>query len=140
MTQSAENRFFEHISKAPHAARGFFETVCEHFRPRNDVSVRFTNTDASDMRLWAHWSDTKGKDRDQIFGTIAWRSREQTVFVRCQLSPEELTMLGVEGGQQPSHPKEPQKSEIWLDEGFWRYRVSDFIRVMETARIKLVQN
>lgn len=140
MTQSPQERFFEHISKAPHAARGFFETVCEHFRPRNDVSVRFTHTAASDMRLWAHWADSEGKDRDQIFGTLVWRSQERIVFVRCQLSPEELSTLGVEGGRQPSDPKEPQKSEIWLGEAFWRYRVSDFIRAMETARIKLVQN
>jgi hypothetical protein len=55
------------------------------------------------------------------------------------LSPEELTMLAVDGGREPSNTKEPQKSEIWLDEGFWRYRVCDFIRAMETARIKLMQ-
>lgn len=139
MEQSAREKFFERIDAAPLAARGFFETVDEHFRQRNDVSVRFTHTGASDMRLWAHWSDAEGKDRDQIFGTLAWRSREQTVFVRGQLSPEELTMLGGVGGLEPSNPKEPQKSEIWLNEGFWRYRVSDFIRAMETARIKLEQ-
>ena len=108
MIQSAENRFFEHISKARHAVRGFLETVFEHFGPRNDVSLRCTHTDASDMRLWAHWADGEGKDRDQIFGTRAWWSREQTVFVCCQLSPEELTMLGVYGGRQPSHPTSPK--------------------------------
>jgi len=119
MEQSAREKFYERIEAAPLAARGFFESVDEHFRLRNDVDVRFTQADASDMRLWAHWADGEGKDRNQIFGTMAWRSRGQTVFVRCKLSPEELTMLGVDGGLEPSNPKEPQKSEIWLDEGFW---------------------
>ena len=140
MTLSAHDRFFDHIAQAPYAARGFFETVGEHFRPRNDVEVKFTHTGASDMRLWAHWASHDEKEKKQIFGTLAWRSREQTVFVRCKLSPEELTMLGVEGGREPSSTTEPQKSEIWLDEAFWRYRVTDFIRAMEAARIKLVQS
>jgi len=92
------------------------------------------------MRLWAHWASHDENEKKQIFGTLAWRSRERTVFVRCKLSPEELTMLGVEGGCEPRSTTEPQKSEIWLDEAFWRYRVTDFIRAMEAARIKLVQS
>lgn len=140
MTLSAQQNFFEHLAKAPHAARGFFETVYEHFRPRNDVDVRFTHTVASDMRLWAHWVSRDEKEKKQIFGTLAWRSREQTIFVRCQLLPEELMWLGIEGGREPSATREPQKSKIWLDESFWRNHVIDFIRAMEAARVKLIQS
>ncbi|MDC1412611.1 hypothetical protein N8370_07760 [Amylibacter sp.] len=101
--------------------------------------MRFTQTGASDMRLWAHWADSEVKDSDQIFGTSAWWSREQTVFVRCKLPPAKLTMLGVEGGRELPNPKEPLKSEIWLDEAFWSYCVRDFIRTIDAARIKPVQ-
>ena len=53
MEQSARDKFFERIEAAPLAAQGFFESVDEHFRPRNDVNVRFTHTNVADMRLWA---------------------------------------------------------------------------------------
>lgn len=55
MDQSAREKFFERIEAAPLAARGFFESVDEHFRQRNDVDVRFTHTNVADMRLWAVW-------------------------------------------------------------------------------------
>ena len=56
MEQSAREKFYERIETAPLAARGFFESVDEHFRPRNDVTVTYTQTGSTDMRLWAHWA------------------------------------------------------------------------------------
>jgi hypothetical protein len=46
MEQSSREKFYQRIEAAPLAARGFFETVNEHFRRRNDVDVRFTRTTA----------------------------------------------------------------------------------------------
>jgi len=40
MDQSARDKFFERIEAAPLAARGFFESVDEHFRQRNDAKVQ----------------------------------------------------------------------------------------------------
>ena len=53
MEQSAREKFYERIEAAPLAARGFFESVDEHFHLRNDVDVRFTHTTFADPRLWA---------------------------------------------------------------------------------------
>lgn len=61
------------------------------------------------------------------------------MFVRCQLSPEEMNMLGVDSEREPSNPIEPQQAEICLDEGSLRSRVSGFINEIQTVRIKTVQ-
>lgn len=39
MEQSTRDKFYDRIEAAPLAARGFFESVEEHFRQRNDVDV-----------------------------------------------------------------------------------------------------
>ena len=70
MDQSARDKFFERIEAAPLAARGFFESVDEHFRQRNDVDVRFTHTNIADMRLWAVWGEDADTQREQIFATL----------------------------------------------------------------------
>jgi len=55
MEQSARDKFYARIETAPLAARGFFESIDEHFRQRNDVEVNFTYTSIADMRLSAIW-------------------------------------------------------------------------------------
>jgi len=53
MEQSARDKFYARIETALLAARGFFESIDEHLRQRNDVDVRFTHTTVADMRLSA---------------------------------------------------------------------------------------
>lgn len=38
--------FIRRLSKAPHAARGFFETIASHFERRNDTAVKYTRKDS----------------------------------------------------------------------------------------------
>ncbi|MGX9352351.1 hypothetical protein ACS3QZ_14205 [Shimia sp. W99] len=100
MTLSAQQRFFEHIVQAPHAARGFLETDYEHFRPRNDVEVRFSHTVTSDMRLRSHCLSRDEKEEKQILAH--WHGA--AVSVHCQLLPEELMCLVFFGGGEESQP------------------------------------
>lgn len=137
MEQSARDKFYERIEAAPLAARGFFESVDEHFRPRNDVDVRFTHTNVVDMRLWAVWETDAGKQREQVFATMTWQPKNFAVFARTKLMPEEFAYLGFEGAEKPKAEKEPQNSEIYLLEEDWRYGALPFIRALEAAKMKL---
>jgi hypothetical protein len=138
MTEAEKREgFIRRLQSAPHAARGFFETIAAHFERRNDAEVKYARTNGGDMRLWAYWTSSRGADKRQIFATLAWQPSLRTVFVRCQLAPEELELLGLEGGTKPASPTEPQRSEIRLTESYWRLDVKEFIRILETARIKL---
>ncbi|MDQ2092312.1 hypothetical protein [Marimonas arenosa] len=136
--EEKREKFIRRLKDAPHGAKGFFETVANHFERRNDTSVKYSATNGGDMRLWAHWTSSRGADKKQIFATLAWQPENKAVFARCQLTPDELGLLGLEGGEKPKSEKEPQNSDIRLDEGFWRFCVEDFIRILEAARIKLV--
>lgn len=137
MEQSTRDKFYDRIEAAPLAARGFFESVEEHFRQRNDVDVRFTHTNVADMRLWAVWESDAGKHREQIFATMTWKPRKQAVFARTKLTPSECKYLGFDGASKPNAEKEPQNSEIYLFEGDWRYGALRFVRVLESAKMKL---
>ena len=130
--------FIRRLNSAPHAAKGFFETVATHFERRNDTAVKYTRKDGGDMRLWAYWTTPRGAEKRQIFATLAWQPTAQTVFTRCQLVPDELELLGLTGATKPTSPAEPQRSDIRLGEDYWRLHVGAFIRILETARIKLV--
>lgn len=121
MDQSAREKFFERIDAAPLAARGFFESVDEHFRQRNDVDVCFTRTTVADMRLWSVWETDAGKERKQIFATMTWQPKNRAVFTRTKLTPEEFSYLGFDGAVRPKAEKEPQNSEVQLFEEDWRY-------------------
>lgn len=134
-----KEKFYERLATAPHGARGFFETVGQHFARRNDVEVHYTNTDFTDMRLRAVWSKDNGKDGQQNFATMTWQTKNRRVFARCYLTPDELAALGFKGAAEPKDKNEPLKSDISLDERVWRFRAEDFIRAMEAARIKLLQ-
>lgn len=60
------------------------------------------------------------------------------VFGRCELSPSELEALGLQGATKPTSETEPLNSDIRLGEDYWRFRVGDFIHILEAARIKMV--
>lgn len=130
-------RFLRTLERAPHAAKGFFETIANHFERRNDTDVKYTHTGNSDMRLLAHWTSVRGAEKKAIFATLAWQPTAQTVFARCKLAPQELALLGLTGATTPTSPNEPQRSELRLAEDYWRFQSSAFIRILETARIKL---
>jgi hypothetical protein len=136
--QEKREKFIRKLDGAPHAARGFLETIAAHFERRNDTAVKYTQTDGGDMRLWAYWTSSRGAEKRQIFATLAWQPSAQTVFARCQLAPDELELLGLEGATKPTSSTEPQRSDIRLREDYWRFHVGPFIRILETARIKLV--
>jgi hypothetical protein len=138
MDQSAREKFFERIEAAPLAARGFFESVDEHFRQRNDVDVRFTHTDFADMRLWAVWETDGGKHQEQIFATLTWQPKNLAVFARTKLTPDEFVYFGFKDAEKPKVASEPQNSDIRLFEENWRYGALHFIRALEAAKIKLV--
>ena len=93
MEPSAREKFYERIEAAPLAARGFFESVDEHFRQRNDVDARFTHTNVANMRLWAGCETDTGKQREQVFATMTWKPTKQAVSARTKLSPDEFFNL-----------------------------------------------
>lgn len=138
MGQSARDKFYERIEAAPLAARGFFESVDEHFRQRNDVDVRFTHTNVADMRLWAVCETATGKQRKQIFATMTWQPKNLAVFARTKLTPDEFAYFGFNDAVKPKDAKEPQNSDIYLSEENWRYGALPFIRALEAAKLKLL--
>ena len=138
MEQSARDKFYARIETAPLAARGFFESIDEHFRRRNDVDVRFTHTSVADMRLWAIWETDAGKQREQIFATMTWQPKNLAVFARTKLTPEEFAYLGFEDAEKPKADSEPQNSDIRLFEDSWRYGALPFIRALEAAKMKIL--
>lgn len=137
MEQSAREKFFERIDAAPLAARGFFESVAEHFRQRNDVDVRFTHTNVADMRLWSVWGEDAGAQHEQIFATLTWQPKNLAVFARTKLTPEECVYFGFDGAEKPKADSDPQKSELRLFEEDWRYGALPFIRALEAAKMKI---
>ena len=137
MDQAARDKFFERIKAAPLAARGFFESVYEHFRQRNDVDVRFTHTNIADMRLWAVWGEDADTQREQIFASLTWQPNNLAVFARTKLTPEEFVYFGFKGAEKPKAASEPQNSDIRLFEEDWRYGALSFIRALEASKIKI---
>lgn len=139
MAGVTREEFYQRLHDAPYAARGFFETVGEHFQRRNDVNVHYTGTNVADLRLEAVWQRRNGTEGSQNFATMYWQTQNQRVFGRCYLVPDELAVLGFEGATKPKSATEPLKSDLSLDERVWRYRAQEFIRAMEAARIKMLQ-
>ena len=137
MELSARDKFYQRIEAARLAARGFFESVDEHFRQRNEVDVRFTHTNLADMRLWAIWETDAGKQRNQVFATMTWQPSNLAVFARTKLTPVEFTYLGFESAAKPKSDTEPQNSDIRLFEEDWRYGALPFIRALEAAKMKM---
>jgi hypothetical protein len=67
-----------------------------------------------------------------------WKPRIQEIGGLCKLTPDELDALGYNGTKGPAPHDPSQGARFSLDETYWRYRVGDFIAILEAARIKLV--
>jgi len=129
--------FYERLNTAPHAVRGFFESIASHFSGRNDVRVHHTGTNTADMRL-AIPAGLIGKGgRDRNIATMYWQSDNLVVSSRTYLTPEELQHFGFLEATKPTGETEPLKSELRLDEKVWRFGAMDFIKVLEAAKLKM---
>ncbi len=137
MSEIKLDRFYKKLETAPHAVSGFFETITEHFNRRNDVIVHYTDTNDGDLRL-AVPPDVLGRQRLRNFSTMYWQSTKHVVFARTFLTPDELTGFGFDSGTVPKSATEPLNSDIRLTEQQWRYGVSDFIKALEAAKIKML--
>ena len=125
------------LDGAPHAARGFFETIEARFEGRNTAFVHHTRTNGGDMRIAILKElTTTGKLRN--FATICWKAHTKAVFSRLFLTPQELTGFGFPDARTPTNPKEPLKSDLYLAEPFWRYRSDEFGRLLEASHIKML--
>lgn len=123
--------FEARIDKAPLAARGFFESVVEHFDKRNSVKVHFTDTNGGDLRL-AVPGEVLGQKSLRNFATMYWQTTKHVVFARTFLSPEELGVFGIRNSTQTSG-SEPLNSEVRMGADIWRYGALTFIRALEAA-------
>ena len=137
MTDISRDNFYAKLDTAPHAVRGFFETIIQHFERKNDVLVHHTDTNGGDLRL-AIPPDLLGKKVLRNFATLYWQSTKQVVFSRTYLTPDELNSFGFDMGTVPKAAGEPLKSDIRLAEAQWRYGVADFIKALEAAKIKMI--
>lgn len=137
MPEFNKERFYNKLETAPHAVRGFFETISEHFGRKNDVLVHHTDTKGGDLRL-AVPPEVLRRKKLRNFATMYWQSSDQLVVTRTFLTPAELVGFGFDTGTVPTSPKEPLKSDIGLTEQQWRYGVSDFIKALEAAKMKML--
>lgn len=94
MGEIPRDNFEARLVDAPLAARGFFESVIEHFDKRNSVKVHFTDTNSGDLRL-AVPGEVLGQRRLRNFATMYWQTSKHVVFARTFLSPEELDVFGI---------------------------------------------
>jgi hypothetical protein len=131
MAEIPRDNFEARLDKAPLAARGFFESVIEHFEKRNSVKVHFTDTNGGDLRL-AVPGEVLGQNRLRNFATMYWQTTKQVVMARTFLSPEELSFFGIVNGRETSKT-EPLNSEVWMDAEVWRYGDLTFIRALEAS-------
>jgi hypothetical protein len=131
--------FHQRLQGAPDAVVGFFETVKSHFNRRNDCTVDHTKDEGGDLRISGIWGETKsGKPRGNRFASMSWKPQLLQVKGLCKLIPDELDALGFNGKRELAIHDPSQGSEFWIDETYWRYRVGEFITILEAARIKLV--
>jgi hypothetical protein len=130
------DNFEARLVDAPLAARGFFESVIEHFDKRNSVKVHFTDTNGGDLRL-AVPGEVLGQKSLRNFATMYWQTSKQVVFARTFLSPDELGLFGVTNSTETSS-SEPLNSEVRMGAEVWRYGALAFIRALEAAKLKLL--
>ena len=136
MGEIPRDNFEARLVDAPLAARGFFESVIEHFDKRNSVKVHFTDTNGGDLRL-AVPGEVLGQKSLRNFATMYWQTSKQVVFARTFLSPDELGLFGVTNSTETSS-SEPLNSEVRMGAEVWRYGALAFIRALETAKLKLL--
>ena len=137
MAEISRENFYARLDTAPHAVRGFFETIVQHFERKNDVLVHHTNTNGGDLRL-AIPPEVLGQKRLRNFATLYWQTTKHVVFSRTYLTPDELSSFGFDMGTVPKGGSESLKSDILLAETQWRYSVGDFIKALEAAKIKML--
>lgn len=135
MGEIEREHFYERLERAPHAARGFFETIFEHFQRDNMVTPHYTDTNGGDLRL-AIPGAALGQKRLRNFATMYWQTSKQFVISRTYLTPDELAVMGFGGASMPTSDTEPLSSDIRLGEQIWRYGARDFIRALEMAKLK----
>ena len=131
MGEIPRENFEARIENAPLAARGFFESVMEHFDKRNSVKVHFTDTNSGDLRL-AVPGEILGQRRLRNFATMYWQTSKHVVFARTFLSPDELSLFGILNSKETSDG-EPLNSEVRMEAEVWRYGALTFIRALEAA-------
>jgi hypothetical protein len=137
MSEIAREHFYERINDAPHAARGFFESVAKHFERDNMVQPHYTDTNGEDLRL-AIPGAVLGQKQRRNFATVHWQPSKQVIFARTYLTPDELVVLGFDNAIKPTSESEPLNSDVRLGETVWRFGARDFIRVLEMAKVKFV--
>lgn len=138
MTRSSQDLFENRIATAPSALKSFFTEIKQHFDRDNIAFVHNTKTNGGDMRLAIPGSHL-GQTRYRNFATFCWRPRVKIVFCRTFLTPDELLPFQIGDARQPTSPREPLKSDIWLEEDVWRYGAVRFIRVLEAAKAKMLK-
>ena len=131
MAEIPRENFEARVDVAPLAARGFFESIIEHFDKRNSVKVHYTDTNGGDLRL-AVPGAVLGQQRLRNFATMYWQTTKHVVFARTFLTPEELEVFGIANSRETSR-SEPLKSEVWMGAEVWRYGALTFIRALEAA-------
>jgi hypothetical protein len=136
MDEIPRETFEARLANAPLAARGFFESVIEHFDKRNSVKVHFTDTNGGDLRL-AVPGEVLGQKSLRNFATMYWQTSKQVVFARTFLSPDELGLFGIPNSAETAS-SEPLNSEVRMGAEVWRYRALSFIRALEAAKLKLL--
>ena len=137
MDEIQRQNFFTRLEAAPYAVRGFFESIIEHFVKRNVVIVHYTGTNGGDLRL-AVPGEMVGHHARRNFVTMYWQTRNQDVFARTILTPEECAQMGYQGATMPASKTEPLNSDLHLDETVWRYGTHDFIKTLEAAKFKML--
>jgi hypothetical protein len=135
---AAEAAFYASISNAPTALKTFFDGVAGHFRARPDTSVAYTfsNGRKGQMRIWAFWTKANGEKGKRVTATLHWQSRNQTVFVRCLLTPPQLRQRGFDRVDDPRAATETLKCDLWLGDGDWSDRTSDVIAALDASANK----
>ena len=131
MSEISRENFEARLANAPLAARGFFESVIEHFDRRNSVKVHFTDTNGGDLRL-AIPGKVLWQRRFSNFATMYWQTSNHVVFARTFLSPDELGLFGVLDSTETAS-SEPLNSEVRMGSEAWRYGALTFIRALEAA-------
>lgn len=129
--------FFHRLEAAPHAVKGFFETIETRFADRNTAFVHFTGTNKGDMRIAIPKELTKtGKHRN--FVTLYWQVRKRAIHTRILLTPEELANLGFADAVVPKSSTEPLKADLHITEDLWRNNAGDFGHCLEAAHTKML--
>lgn len=111
MGELSPENFYAKIATAPRAVQGFFETVIEHFNKRNDIHAHHTDTNGGDLRL-ALPAELARHHTIRNFATLHWQSRNQEIFVRSYLTPDEMAVLNFVGVKKLSFLRKYSKAQL----------------------------